>query len=272
MRLKQKLFSNMFLRNMLADFGGRTAYSRASGNFTPYFQYKIGDFQQDYYLYFPKEPFRLRYENESFNKLSEYNGADISQYLDFHFQAFPEKQSFLHFVHYGLTERSKLNISSSFRSKFQLAQEWVKEQQLALKLEKGDQSSASPILIEQTSQQFQGLIDQLITDTEDKFTAVANMLPSGNIELNNRSHEEKLIQLLILLQQVQAPPQVAKAELVFKKFTAADIASILHLHFDAFRDNKINTLQRKVGDQMQRIKPNHPKIKKLSEALQEFFY
>lgn len=262
----------MFLRNVLADFGGRSAYSRTPGNFTPYFQYRIGDFQQDYYLYFPEEPFRAQYENEIFNKLTEYKGADISVYLDFHFQAFDDKKVFLHFVQYGLTERSKLNISSNRRSKFQLAQEWVKEQQLALKVENSDLSSAPPILIEQTSQQIQGLIDKMITDTEDKFTAVADMLPSGSIELNNRSHEEKLIQLLILLQQVQAPPQVAKAELVFKKFTAADIASILHLHFDVFRDNKINTLQRKVGDQMQRIKPNHPKIKKLSEALQEFFY
>lgn len=262
----------MFLRNLLADFGGRSAYSRTPGNFNPYFQYKIGDFQQDYYLYFPKEPFRRQYENEIFNKLTEYKGSDIAQYFDFHLQAFDDKKAFLHFVQYELTELSKLKISSTRRSKFQLAQQWVKEQQLALKVKDTDHSLTAPVLIEQTSQQCQGLIDKMVTDTEDKFTAIADMLPSGSIELNNRSHEEKLIQLLILLQQVQAPPQVAKAELVFKKFTAADIASILHLHFDAFRDNKINTLQRKVGDQMQRIKPNHPKIKKLSEALQEFFY
>jgi hypothetical protein len=262
----------MFLRNMLADFSGRSAYSKKPGNFTPYFQYKIGDFQQDYYLYFPKEPFRRRYENEVFNKLTEYKGADIAGYLDFHFHGFNDKKAFLHFVQYELSERSKLKILSSRRVKFQLAQQWVEQQQVALSQVDNDNSLPSPILFEQTSQQFQSLIDQMITDTEDKFTAVAEMLPSGNIEFNNRSHEEKLIQLLILLQQIQAPPQVAKAELVFKKFTAADIASILHLHFSAFRDNKVNTLQRKVGDQMQRIKPNHPKIKKLSEALQEFFY
>jgi len=27
-----------------------------------------------------------------------------------------------------------------------------------------------------------------------------------------------------------------------------------------------------VGDQMDRMKANHPKVKKLTEALQEFFY
>lgn len=63
MNLKQKLFSNMILRNMLAS--------------VPYFQYKIGPYQPDQYLYFPKEPFALRYKNEIFNKLHEYTGYDI---------------------------------------------------------------------------------------------------------------------------------------------------------------------------------------------------
>jgi hypothetical protein len=53
----------MILRNMLAS--------------VPYFQYKIGPYQPDQYLYFPKEPFALRYKNEIFNKLHEYTGYDI---------------------------------------------------------------------------------------------------------------------------------------------------------------------------------------------------
>ena len=69
---KQRLFSNMFLRNMLADFGNRSAYSKTTGTFIPYFQYKIGAYQPDYYLYFPKEPYIRRYHNEIFNKLYEY--------------------------------------------------------------------------------------------------------------------------------------------------------------------------------------------------------
>jgi hypothetical protein len=111
-----------------------------------------------------------------------------------------------------------------------------------------------------------------MAETEKGIKGLTESFATGNIELNNHNHEEKLIQLLILLQQVQAPPQQARAEQLFKRFTATDIAAILYLHFEAFRDNKINTLQRKVGDQGVGIKANHPKVKKLTEALQEFFY
>lgn len=82
---KQKIFSNMFFRNMLADFGERSSNSKTSGNFTPYFQYKIGENQSDLYLYFPKEPFSIRYKNEIFNKLNEYTGYGIIKFLEFHY-------------------------------------------------------------------------------------------------------------------------------------------------------------------------------------------
>ena len=39
MKWKEKLFSNMFFRNMLADFGERSAYSKKPGNFISFFQY-----------------------------------------------------------------------------------------------------------------------------------------------------------------------------------------------------------------------------------------
>lgn len=80
------------------------------------------------------------------------------------------------------------------------------------------------------------------------------------------------MQVFILLQDINAPSQVAKAEQLFKQFTDSDLAVILHLHFGAFKDNKINTLQHKIGDQTQRIKASNPKVRKLNEALQEFFY
>ncbi len=97
MYLKKWLFSNMFFRNMLADFGERSAYSKAPGGFIPYFRYKIGSYQPDYYLYFPKEPYTIRYQNEIFNKLREYKGYDIITYLDFHYSAYKDKHSFFAF-------------------------------------------------------------------------------------------------------------------------------------------------------------------------------
>lgn len=57
MNFRQKLFSNMFLRNMLASFGGRSAYTKDPGSFVRYFQYKIGPYQSDQYLYFPEDPY-----------------------------------------------------------------------------------------------------------------------------------------------------------------------------------------------------------------------
>jgi hypothetical protein len=292
MGLKQRLFSNMFLRNMLTDFGERSTYSDVPGNFTPYFQYKIGQYEKDYYLYFPKEPFAQRYKNEIFNKLSEYSGYDVVKFLEFHYSSYPDKLDFLRFLHYELSERIKqkvrenltLNLNSALNWAFEKKQELNKsqEEQIRKEIEQGvktivqNQSVNSP---HQVDTQIRALSDQLsvhmekiIGETEKGIRELTGSFSTGTIQLNNRNHEDKLIQLLILLGQVQAPPQISKAEQLFKKYTASDIASILHLHFDAYRDNKINTLQKKVGDQSERIKSSHPKVKKLSEALQEFFY
>jgi hypothetical protein len=127
-------------------------------------------------------------------------------------------------------------------------------------------------LVQALTDKLSSHIERIMAEAEEGIRGLTGSFSTGNIQLNNRNHKEKVIQLLILLQQVQAPTHIAKAELAFKKFTAADIAAILHLHFEAFHDNKLNTLQRKVGDQMDRIKANNPKVKRLTEALQDFFY
>jgi hypothetical protein len=129
MTLKQKLFSNMFLRNMLADLDTRSAYSPTNNHFIPYFQYKIGAYQPDHYLYFPIEPFALRYKNEIFNKLKEYNGYDIIQYLQFHYAAYPEKDDFLRFMLYEASQRIKQSTSNSQKATLQTVLEWITEQQ-----------------------------------------------------------------------------------------------------------------------------------------------
>lgn len=292
MKWKRATPSNMFWRNMVSDFLGRTAYSTNPAKFNHYFQYKIGKYCQDEYLYFPKEPYYLRYKNEIFNKLNEYTGFDIIKYLEFHFDAYPNRQDFLRFLYYEISARLLNKIQESRRAKYKTALTWVtekeqeiqqlQEEQLRQQIEQGvqeiiqKQETASP---SETDQQIKNLseklsthIDQVMGETEKGIRELTGSFTTGNIELNNHNHEEKIIQLFILLQQVQAPSQLARAEQLFKKFTASDIAAILHLHFEAFQDNKLNTLQRKVGDQVDRIKPNQPKIKKLSEALEEFFY
>ena len=282
----------MFIRNMLADFGERSTFSKTPGNFNPYFQYKIGQYQADLYLYFPAEPYALRYKNEIFNKLNEYSGYDIIKFLEFHYAAYSDKTDFLRFLHYEISERLKHHSPESRHLKLQSALDWVtekkrelqqaQEEQLRAEIENGvqaiiqNQPTVKPeeadYQIKTLSDKLSSHIEKVMAETEKGIRDLTGSFASGNIQLNNRNHEDKIIQVLILLQQVQAPPQLARAEQLFKRFTASDIASILHLHFDAFRDNKINTLQRKVGDQQERIKASHPKVKKLNEALQEFFY
>ncbi|HVX00687.1 MAG TPA: hypothetical protein VHA52_09685, partial [Candidatus Babeliaceae bacterium] len=67
----------------------------------------------------------------------------------------------------------------------------------------------------------------------------------GNILLNNRNDENKIIQLFILIQQLQA----AGSQQLFKKFYSTDIASILTLHFGVFKNLKINTVQKRISEQ-----------------------
>ena len=121
-------------------------------------------------------------------------------------------------------------------------------------------------------EKFTGHMERVTTETEKGIRDLTGSFITGNIELNNRNHEEKLIQVFIILQDIKAPPQVAKAEQLFKRFTDSDLAAMLHLHFGAFKNKKINTLQRDIGGQSQRVKDSNPKVKKLNDALQEFFY
>ena len=79
MTWREKLHGNLLLRNMLSALVGFPA-SLAKNNFIPYFQYKIGIYKQDYYLYFAGPPNNIRYTNDIFNKLHQYDGYDIIQF------------------------------------------------------------------------------------------------------------------------------------------------------------------------------------------------
>ena len=292
MAWKQRLFSNMFLRNMWADFMSRS-FSSTTGSFTPYFQYKIGPYQSDFYLYFPKEPFAARYKNEIFNKLQEYSGYDLIKYLEFHYTKYPDKTDFLRFLQYELSERLARNSGKSRQQKLLHIREWVREKQGELRQQreselkgKIDQEvkelfshgniNASQKEVEQAtqalSQKLTEYMEQLLDNTEERLESLTSSYFTGNIELNNHNHLEKVIQLFILIQTVQAPPKIARGEQLFRKFSATDIASILHLHFEAFKDKRINTLQVKIREGGERLNLGNPKVQKLSAALQDFFY
>lgn len=290
---KQWLFTNMFLRNMLADFGKRSADSNSTRNFIPYFQYRIGNYQPDYYLYFPKEPFITRYKNEVFNKLQEYCGYDLIRHLEFHYTAYTDKVDFIRFLQYEITERTKKASRKVLRQKLHCVREWLLEKKAELS------SSKVPDLKQQIEQEVREIIgangtdngtrnydalataitqklsdhiDRIMTSTEEQMQSLTGSFITGQVDLNNYNHQERLIQLFKLLQTIQAPPQIAKGEQLFKKFSDTDMTSILLLHFTAFKGKKLNTVQVKIREADERLNPSNAKVKKLTEALQEFFY
>lgn len=285
--------SNMFLRNMLTDLGNRSEIATPSEKFTPYFQYKIGKYLPDYYLYFPKEPLVNRYKNEIFNKLQQYSGYDLIQYLEFHYTLYPDKTDFLRFLHYEISERLIKRINKSLKQKMEHCLQWVREKQSELHSQQPAEVNGNGTITSQgkylpeyeeashktiedvaqvISQKITGYMDKVLAGTEERLETMTSSYVTGHIELNNHHHLGKVIQLFYLLQTIQAPPKIARGEQMFKKFSATDLASILHLHFEAFRDKKINTLQVKIREANERLNPNNPKVQKLVAALQDFFY
>jgi hypothetical protein len=111
-----------------------------------------------------------------------------------------------------------------------------------------------------------------MTDTEQRMEALTGAFLTGNIELNNHNHQEKLIQLLILISSIQAPKDIAKGKQVFKRFSFTDLASLLHLHFEAFKNKKLNTIQVNIKERNETLNCKNPKVQKLTEALRDFFY
>ncbi len=129
MTLKQRLFSNLFLRNILADFGSRSSQSVPGYKFIPYFEYKISPYQPDQFLYFSKQPLSVQYKNEIFNKLREYDGYDIAQYLQFHYEKYQYQCEFLRFLSYEVSQRIKLKLATTHKLKLATVSEWITERQ-----------------------------------------------------------------------------------------------------------------------------------------------
>lgn len=287
MSLRRKLFSSIFFRSVIADFGGRTAYTKRDRSFSPYFQYKVGPYQENYLLYFPREPFTRLYVNEIFNKLCEYTGYDIILYLEFHYNAYENKSDFLRFLRYEISNR--MNDASHKRIiKLQSALDWVNEKQQDYKrqqerkLEEEIQFGVREIIANQPaisteetdsqvgilSKRLSTRLEEIMNTTEQGMKELTGAFITGNIQLNNRNDENKMIQLFILIQELQAKG----AQQLFKKLSSTDIASMLHLHFEAFKDKKINTIQKKISEQTELLHTtNSQKVKNLEAALQEFF-
>ena len=245
MSFRDRLFKYIFFRSFFTVIGDRSPYAAKTTEFTAYFKYKIGDFQKDYHLYFPRQPYLQPYKNEIFNKMYEYTGYDLIRYLEFHYQAFDNKADFVRFL--------QQDIRST----------------LAGQVAPGTDTDA---VVQSLSEKLAVHLEQIVSDTEDKMASLTESMPAGNIQLNNQNHLEKLIQVFILILSLKAPGEAGNADKLFKRFSHTDLASILHLHFQEFKDKKFNTVQVKITDCADRLKINNPKMQKLNQALEALFY
>lgn len=290
MSWKNRLFNNMFLRNMLADLGWRSS-DKDTKDYPLYFTYKLGQWKTgDYYLYFTQVPYLTRYKNEIFNKMKEFSGSGIGEYLEFHYRLYEDKTAFLAFLKYEIFERLQLRLSRSQKIRMKTVSEWVNDKlqenkpnqyvpgpdMLALiqKLS-SDQNKQNHSQAAQTLEYIKSYLAkkvEALAVAEQKLQEVASSIPTGNIELTNQSHEDRWIQLLLHLSTITPAGKAGGSEQLFKNFSQSDITSILKNHFTAFKDKKYNTVQKTVTTVNRQINWKDPKLKKLNEALTEYFY
>jgi len=219
----------------------------------------------------------------------EYPGYDIIRYLEFHYDVYADSGDFLRFLKYEIGER--LRVEPRDRALLS-AQAWVDEKLEELKKSQQDQMrqdiehvvqgivnkqpTASPQDVEHyvsvLVQKFTDHMERVTSETEQGIKGLTGSFVTGDIELNNQNHEGRLMQLFMILQELTAPANVSKSDHLFKRCTDTDLAAMLHLHFKAFKGKKITTVQREIGGLRPKIKEGSPKIKKLNDALEQFFY
>lgn len=119
-----------------------------------------------------------------------------------------------------------------------------------------------------SSQKLSSRIEEIMDTTRQDMKELTGSFLTGNIQLNNRNNENKIIQLFIFIQELQA----TGSQQLFRNISSTDIAYILHLHFEAFKNKKINTIQKKISEQTELLHTtNSQKVKNLEATLQEFF-
>jgi hypothetical protein len=220
----------------------------------PYFQYKIGPFQNDYFLYFRREPNWPRYKYEIFSKLYTLSGYDIPRYLDFHYSAYADKEGFRRFLKFEIEDRVAVRGSKAMVQKLQIVSTWVAEQE-KLEAAKTAVTNVTPV-----NGNGLELIEEHMAELKRSF--------DGKIVINGSHQLEKLIQLLILVKDLRAPGKTGAP--LFSSFSTTDMAAILR-QLDELGDLKLNTLQKKITEGNMALRIN-AKAAALEEALIKFFF
>jgi hypothetical protein len=302
--LRNYIMNNSFLRNVGLIFGEIDNYTNSPGNFTPYFRYEIGPYQDNFTLYFPKLPKPKLYYNYIFLKLWGYNPQDAIKFIEDHYSAYPDKKDFLLFLKRQLQHRvAGFKKGSSQLSIATICQDWVGEELNSLKdgqrvvaynqfirqdltfiIKNELQHIGSPSganiapsvehLTDRISSGLQAKLDSILENTESKIMALADKYETSNIQLTNATMKDKLIGLFLCLKDLTGkPPRKNKpGDSLFSKMDLNDIAQILRLHFGPYKGLKIDSIERRVYEVNTNFKSDKPAYQDLSKALQKYFF
>jgi hypothetical protein len=247
--------NNLFLRAMLRVFH-LTPPDSARQPLIPYFQYKIGPYQSDHFLYFKREPSWLRYKWEAFSKMNSLKGYDLPRFLEFHYSAYPDKVDFRRFIRYEMAAleayiRKHPKVSDH---EYTVVLRWLeeKEQQAAAT------TKAVPVL--QTEDRVAELVEENLAELHRSF--------AGKIVISGPQQLERLIQLLVVVKDLRAPGKAGEA--LFASFSTTDLAAILR-QFTELREYKVNTLQKKIAECNEALRRD-ARIGPLQEALTHYFF
>jgi len=302
--LRDYIMNNSFLRNVGLIFGEIDNYPNSPGNFTPYFRYEIGAYQDNFTLYFPKLPKPKLYYNYIFLKLWAYNPQDAIKFIEDHYRAYPDKKDFLLFLKRQLQYRAvRFKNGSNQLSITTISLDWINEQLTILSDKQkiiaynqfirqdltfivknelqhieppSDSNSESSVenLTDRITSGLQVKLDSILEYTESKIMAMADKYETSNIQLNNAAMKDKLIGLFICLKDLagKSPRKNKPGDPLFSKMDLNDIAQILRLHFAPYKGLKIDSIERRVYDVNTNFKSDNSIYQDLSKALQKYFF
>jgi len=298
------LMNKMLLRNIGLIYGEINNYSKQPGHFTPYFQFEIGPYRDDFILYFPKLPNAILYYNSIFLKLWAYKPQDSVKYIESHYNLYPDKNDFLLFLKRELQHRTaQLRKGSNKESISSIGLDWVNEK---LARQKDEQKISTynqfirqdfTVIVKNELQQVlppnnspaQMPLDQLtdaiarnleakasaiLDNTETKIMELADKYEIGEIQLTNQEKAEKLIALFLCLKNLTGRPNRRNktGEYLFSAMDLNDIANILRLHFIPWKGQKLDSVAKRIYAVNATYKTDDPDLRELSKALQKYFF
>ena len=298
------LMNKMLLRNIGLIYGEINNYSKQPGHFTPYFQFEIGPYRDDFILYFPKLPNAILYYNSIFLKLWAYKPQDSVKYIESHYNLYPDKNDFLLFLKRELQHRTaQLRKGSNKESISSIGLDWVNEK---IARQKDEQKIATynqfirqdfTVIVKNELQQVlppntspaQMPLDQLtdaiarnleakasaiLDNTETKIMELADKYEIGEIQLTNQERAEKLIALFLCLKNLTGKPNRRNktGEYLFSAMDLNDIANILRLHFIPWKGQKLDSVAKRIYAVNATYKTDDPDLRELSKALQKYFF